>query len=217
MPSAAWTSAPLATLIPPHLGKARVIVSQITPENNEYADGPTYLLWATQNKPAAARVRCNQFVNLLLTETYGWNLYQKFGSSSPDTVKWFGLISTSPSILPVTKINTLMPGDVLVSKYLNPGDGPKGHLMLVNSRPIKLTNYAPLVSQTEQYLVSILDSTSAPHGLDTRGAGQTGIGRGVIRLYVKNGLIVGWTWSDSNYSTYHDATTRPIVAGRLKL
>ena len=99
----------------------------------------------------------------------------------------------------------------------------------------------PLIPDTTQYAVGIIDSTSTAHGCaigsltaDTRwvpnnpqsscsaGATDGGAGRGTLRIYAISpglpgeGTITGYSWSITNGSHYYDqASARPHAIGRF--
>jgi hypothetical protein len=127
------------------------------------------------------------------------------------------------------KVRHIEPGDVLASKYDGSNseiaEDATGHVMLVKKiQRVFISLGGPRVSGTDQYLVTVIDSTSRVHGPnDTRNPdrkGNSGLGEGVIVLYSDaiSDTIYGWTWKvDPNPRTNPVWTQRHwhIVAGRL--
>jgi hypothetical protein len=82
----------------------------------------------------------------------------------------------------------------------------------------------PIVADTLQWTIDVVDSSSSYHGpTDTRYDHPGGIGEGVFRLYTNlDGTVAGYTWSllgTSMSSYYPQATTTDdghhLVIGRL--
>ncbi len=78
---------------PAHLTKARAFVDNTKPENNLYGS-PVVLVTGNSYTPFKATVQCNSFLNEDLKASYGWNLYSRFGSTSPTAEKWFDLVNS---------------------------------------------------------------------------------------------------------------------------
>jgi hypothetical protein len=95
--------------------------------------------------------------------------------------------------------------------------------MIVNDVPTPRKASNPEVEGTEQWEVSVIDSSESGHGkMDTRrkldGSFGDGVGQGILRIYSNtNGEIVGYTWSTFAVSDYYDRNTRRLVIGRLQL
>ena len=128
----------------------------------------------------------------------------------------------------ITRVADARPGDVLAVRF-PPHSGDTGHVMLLDAPPVPRTPTAPLVPGTDQWDLTIIDSTKDPHGsTDTRhtvgngvgtGTGTgvgTGVGRGTVRLYTAaDGTVVGYAWSDGTRSAYRPSSDRHLVIGRL--
>ena len=95
--------------------------------------------------------------------------------------------------------------------------------MIVNAVPTRRQPSKPEVDATEQWEVSVIDSSESGHcRTDTRRKADNsfgdGVGQGVFRLYTNlNGDIVGYTWSTFANSDSYDQNTRQLVVGRLQL
>ena len=92
-------------------------------------------------------------------------------------------------------------------------------LVVAKQRPRKAS--APLVEDTEQWEVAVIDESHTGHGkADTRhkeeGGFGAGLGQGVFRVYGhKDTTVAGHSWSTQNQSEYHDQGGRHFVIGRL--
>ncbi|NBS89561.1 hypothetical protein EBS67_06105 [bacterium] len=91
----------------------------------------------------------------------------------------------------ITKIDEVRPGDIIAIKY-PPGSGNTGHVMLVAAVPLKRNPTEPLIKNSIQYEIEIIDSTSSGHGAS-----------------------VGHTWSVYPTSKYYEMTVRNLVIGRI--
>ena len=96
-----------------------------------------------------------------------------------------------------------------------------GHIMLINKIPYQIMPIDPLVRNTQQWIVNVIDQTGSPHGKnDTRYINPnekvTGLGSGNIRIYTdKHGELMGYSWSTSKYSPYIDKTLNKLIIARL--
>ncbi len=84
----------------------------------------------------------------------------------------------------------LLPGDIVV--WLKPDSSDStstGHVMIVTGMPVKNPQ------RTGEVLVQVIDSTESGHANDTRGSGQTGLGKGTIGIMTDlSGLPTGYYW-----------------------
>jgi hypothetical protein len=92
--------------------------------------------------------------------------------------------------------------------------------MIVDAMPVPREASPPLVEGTAQWMVAILDSSGGHGRADSRfhgkeGPEQTGVGRGVVRLYTDvDGQIVGYAWSLAKASRFRDRADVPVAVGR---
>ncbi|MCF7970141.1 MAG: hypothetical protein K9L22_03120 [Methylococcaceae bacterium] len=211
--------------IPDHLFWAEELVTYIQPENNTYASQPSLVQWQGYNNASeySNRSVCATFVTELLK--YSYNLSSNdfktwFGSTSPNSAKYHDAIVAQNQFLALSNIHDISGGDIMAVKY-PVGGSVSGHTMLVVNTPIEHTASAPIIANTLQYEVDIIDSSRSGHGrTDTRlmedGTWNDGVGQGVMRLYTnQSGEIVGYTWSTYSNSSYYDQNTRHLVVGRL--
>jgi hypothetical protein len=90
----------------------------------------------------------------------------------------------------VSTPNELLPGDVIVWLKPDASDSTStGHIMIVSGVPVKNPQ------RTGEVLVQVIDSTESGHANDTRGPGETGLGKGTIGIMTDNsGLPNGYYW-----------------------
>jgi hypothetical protein len=163
---------------------------------------------------------------MVLQQAYGLTAAQiasEFGGdSTPNAARWYDTLALAP-----TNPNSffdrmdegvtgIQVGDFIAIRY-PAGESVTGHVMVFDSLPVLSTATSPIIANTVQYRVDIIDSTSAPHGSsDTRSpSSDTGVGRGKIRLYYgTDGYYKGFTWSTSSSSLYRPIATYPAVIAR---
>ena len=211
--------------LPPHVVWAELAVDTIDPDENEYANTPSFIEWAGDNGATQTKNRsvCATFLTMLLTRSYNLTdpeLSAWMGSTSPNAGLYHDAILAENGFQTIVIAPEIEIGDILAIKYPD-GSASTGHVMVVTSPPVERAPTAPLVPGTTQYEVSIIDSSSSPHGpADTRelggGAFDTGVGEGTFRLYADAaGNIVGHTWSTEATSTYYNQNERSLTVGRL--
>jgi len=103
-------------------------------------------------------------------------------SSAPTTDTRTGVWRQVPRVLDA------VPGDLLAWASRNPKTGSTGHVVFIDQVAREAKN--------GQVRVVVIDSTSSPHGEDSRARGETGIGRGVMWLAIdEEGRPTGYRWS----------------------
>ena len=124
----------------------------------------------------------------------------------------------------VATLNEVKPGDLFMfycTTGCNTSEGPAlGHITIVDEVPKQKEPSAPLIDNTLQWVVTIIDSADGPHGKnDTRWRPQgepkvNGVGRGSYRVYTDlQGVPVGYT-NGINAPKFLNVTERPIGVGR---
>lgn len=235
---AAFTSA--AQEIPRHLELGRSYVQEIKPENNKYDHRGFRWKGDFLASEHQANGNCVQFITTVLEhggsptiqvmkeKTY-WYKYLR-------TDSYYEAIDLEYGFKKITKITGIKPGDVIVyvkeeidkrsrngaAKRADALNSGMGHAMLVDEAPVKMKPVRPIVPDTEQWVVQVLDSTDLPHGFDdTRvdnrnyAAHRTGVGRGPIRLYTdREGNIAGFSNSPSPASIFKSVQELSFVIGR---
>jgi len=220
-------SASAASADPAHVNWADNLVAHITPEKNEYANNPTYVYWAGVNGSVTYenRTQCSSFVTRLLKQAYGWtdsDFTQWFNSTSPSAALYHDAIEAQNGFTTVTDISDIQKGDILAVKYNEEDATATGHVMMADNIAVARTATNPIIANTQQYEINIIDSSKTGHGNgDSRflaaSTWDSGVGRGKLRLYADNtGTVVGYTWSTAKTSVYyHLQSTRHLVIGRL--
>ncbi|CAN5244723.1 hypothetical protein BH09SUM1_BH09SUM1_10320 [soil metagenome] len=202
---------------------ARAAEKDIPAENTKYRHEPTTVTWkgidgATENTCFAD---CSGFLNEVLKHAYNIDdaaLANWLGSRRPVARLYHDAIVEEKGFNQITHIKDIKPGDIAAIKF-PPGGTVTGHVMIVNAKPTPRKPTAPLLADSKQWNLEIIDSTSKPHIPDDSRAGaekHTGLGHGVIRLYGdKDGRIIGYSWSTAENSPVVMPEDRHFVVGRL--
>lgn len=209
------------------LGWAQLLIQHLRLNNTDYRHTNTLVTWAGVNGATqyTSYTDCSGFLNALLTQTYGLTASgfdAWLHTRRPLAKDYYTAILAQNGFTRIRRITNLRPGDIIAIRYLNnaPGDNT-GHIMLVAGAPQRRVPSQPQIPDTVQWSVQVIDSSTSGHGpTDTRrlsdGQFHRGAGEGILRLYADTqGTIVGYTWSEAASSVYFDATTRPLVVGRL--
>ncbi len=182
--------------------------------STSYYSHDTYMNESTGTR----RTDCSGFVAYALKRVL-FDAYERV--PHPNTFKplandWYSYLSTrytTPSTQETTrwrkiaKVPELVRGDLVV--WLQPqnvsGDNT-GHIMVVAGTPTR--------GRASEWLVRIIDSTTAPHANDTRGTTRTGIGSGTVGLQVDGSdRPIAYYWRGGlSYNAY----TTPIAMGRIE-
>ena len=179
---------------------------------------------ATPSNRAEAFTDCSGLINALL-ERAGVPQLEHLRAASrrgiPKARDYRRQIAAGNGFLLIGRVSEVRPGDILAIEY-PPGGEDTGHVMLIDGPPVRReVPTPPLIDNTQQWDIPIIDSTKSPHGPDdTRiaagGEKRSGTGRGTLRLYTdQDGHPVGYRWSPRKTSRFHDHTVRPLAIGRL--
>lgn len=206
---------------------ADLLIQNVSNANNIYSNvnAEDLVTWAGINGALTynCKTDCSGLIKNLLKQTYGYtDIYFKnwTGLSNPYASTFYNEIRTKDHFNQISAVTNITRGDIIAIKYPSTSSNT-GHIMLVASAPVLRTSTLPLVSNTKQYEVSVMDASSSGHGsLDTRyispGNFNDGIGRGIFRLYTNSqGAIVGYSWSTYSTSDYFSQSARPLLVGRL--
>jgi hypothetical protein len=207
---------------------AEILVSELKPEDTDYQHKGGFINWkgelgATEYE---SRTDCSGFVNLLLARSYGLtedDFKRWLGKRRPLAIDYFAAISGQQNFRLIANIRDVKADDIIAVRYPPGTNENTGHIMLVASAPVSHTSTKPIVDGTEQWELSIIDSSESGHGkADTRhrpdATFNQGVGKGTLRLYtIPNGEIVGYSWSPQVVSEYYDRTSRQLMIGRLQL
>lgn len=220
-----------ATPVPKHLELARELVATVKPENNKYRFiGPEGVRWKGDlfTSENTVNTMCTGFVGAMLekaksptvkeveSKTY-WKKYVRMDSYWEALQKGYG-------IQKVETIESVKPGDLFLfmcNDSCNTSEGPAlGHITIVDVAPKRKEPTPPLIENTLQWVVTVIDAADGPHGReDTRWRAQgepkvTGVGRGTYRVYTNMaGIPVGYT-NGPAAPKFHSAKERPIGMGR---
>ncbi len=210
---------------PKHVDAACALVASLDAPHTHYRHGEQIVHWKQGDRPAEARCDCSGLLNALLARAYGYgdaDFKQWFGSRRPLAAHYHDAIAKENGFTRLRNVKAIHPGDILAVKYAQlAADKSTGHVMLVIESPRPMTAKKPLVNGTDQWRVTIIDSTKSPHGkgdsrMNDDGTKRDGVGRGDFRLYTdKSGDVIGYAWSTSTGSTFRERATHSIVVGRL--
>lgn len=209
------------------LEQAQVLVNELQPENTSYQHKDGYIKWKGENGAEIyeSRVDCSGLINILLERSYGLTSsdFEKWmGKRRPYAEDYFDAIVEQSNFRLISKVGNVQPGDIIAIRYPPGTNENTGHIMIVAGTPTLRKATKPEIDDTEQWEVSVIDSSESGHGkTDTRhkpdGTFGQGVGQGILRLYTTHdGQIVGYTWSTLSVSDYYDKSTRQLVVGRLK-
>jgi len=206
-----------------HLELARELLSEVTPDHNSYAYNG-WVRWKGDRvlffEATASEVRtdCSGLIDALLdrahSETFDIIKSKTLWRKYPKAENYYQAIQEGLGFERRTVINSATPGDIIALRYPNASD--TGHVMLVDDFPQQIEPHPPILPDTLQWAVSIIDSTATPHSdTDTRFATKaTGIGRGDIRIYTDlSGVPVGYAWGIYKTKVYR-TDQRPLAIGK---
>jgi hypothetical protein len=118
----------------------------------------------------------------------------------------------------IERLADARPGDFLAWCHDPPKPGSTGHVLLIAEAPVleedavaKTAGGAP--AKGRLWRLVVIDSTSSPHGQDTRKAEESGVGRGTMWFEADEaGRPRGYRWSRAGGTTHIE----PIVMGRAR-
>ncbi len=208
------------------------LAMNVLDENNTYAKEDDALSWPDAlGGIYSSRADCSGFVTLSLLKAFEFgrgDIDAWMGSKNPSSARYHDNILFQNNFYRIQRAPDVRRGDILAMKYLDKASGGTGHTMIAASVPVLRSSTEPIIDNTLQYELTVIDSTSSLHGRDTRtgtgsnGSDQDGAGLGTMRLYAdaSTGQITGYTWSLSSGSTYYTATSpatdrRSLMVGRM--
>jgi cell wall-associated NlpC family hydrolase len=225
-PPARSDPAPQAAATTPvdrHVATAEKLVAGLDLANTSYEHGHGTVSWAA---PLASHTDCSGFIDHLLVHDDGFtaNDFQRwFGKARPTAASYHDAVVAEKGFTQVRAVGDLRPGDLIAIKYLTRKDNT-GHVMLVVEAPKRIPAGQPVVAGTEQWSVTVIDSSESGHGTtDTRhkkgegGGDHDGLGRGVFRIYsdARDG-VAGFSWSTLKASHFVAPEDEVLALGRLK-
>jgi hypothetical protein len=220
----AQTWVPAAT-VPADLWWARLLLAEVAPQDNSYGTNPTIVRWAgvAGALRAVNRSVCSTFVDRVVEQAYGYSARQ--------VTAWLGryartihaAIARRRGFVPIPTVQAIKPGDIMAIEYYDDDRPSTGHVLIVDQKPRPLHAIAPIIPNTWQFEVAVIDSATSGHGpTDTRaepsGRWHPGVGRGLFRIYVDAaGHIAGYSWSTEAGSRFYAPSVRNALVGRLAL
>ena len=213
-----------ATIMPP-LAWAQLLLKGITSDDTDYQHSAGVVTWKGFNHANAfeSRTDCSGLINSLLMQSYGYtaaDLAQLFGARRPLAITYHNAILAQTSFKHLLTVDEMQPGDLIAIQYPVDSDNT-GHIMLVAELPVRVVATKPLVPGTQQWTVTVIDSSESSHGgLDTRrnadGSSNAGLGQGTFRIYANAaGEPQGYTWSTFGNSEFFTQAQRNLVIGRF--
>jgi len=215
------------SLAPRHLELARTLLSNVSSGDTSYTHRGR-IKW--EGDPLVLRYEahtdCSGLINDILNRAQSPSIDRLNAMGThPKAKDYYNLISRQDGFTRIDSLSEVLPGDIIAVKYL-PGHAPPndigtGHVMLVDESPVpRDADTQPLVAGTRQWEVTVIDSSKSPHGKhDSRqkgeGSKRNGLGRGIVRLYAnEHKQLMGYSWSTARFSSFYDASTRPVIIGR---
>jgi len=220
-PTVAWAQDDAS---PKHLAKAIQLLKDVLPENTSYRHKNNVVTWRDIDgaKLSECHADCSGFLNVLLVKSYGVNQeywQQWLGAKRPVARHYYQAIAAEKGFKKINSIQDVRPGDIIAIRYEEDANNT-GHVMLVEKSPKPHKASEPLIAETQQWEVGVLDESTSGHGKnDSRrrpdGTYHGGLGRGSVRLYTNSsGAIVGYSWSTLAKSMYYPEKDRPLAVGR---
>lgn len=219
--------------VPKYLELARELVATVKPENNKYEfNGPEGVRWKGDlfTSENSVRTACAPFVDAM---------FERAKDPTVDVIKshisfyqrtkylrimdWYEASMKGWGLRKVETLNEVQPGDLFIFACLDKCSTSQGdvlgHITIVDVKPKKAAAKTPVVEGTEQWELTVIDSTDLAHDRnDTRFVPKgekkiTGVGRGTYRIYTDaSGIPVGYT---NGFGTKYNAIAmRPIVISR---
>jgi hypothetical protein len=209
--------------LPEHLRLAQLLLAEVAPDRNAYANRNRFILWP--GDPSVERAEnhsdCSGLIALLLSRAYGYTprtFKDWMGAFFPTAFGYFDAIRKRNGFRHVKRVSDCQPGDLIAIDYPSNMKNT-GHVMLIEERPVRAKVTAPCAPGAVAWDVRVIDSSRMGHGPgDPRCTGEgkvRGIGRGTVRLCTNaSGAFVGYAWSTLRSSTYYSKAARPLIVGR---
>jgi len=208
--------------LPKHLLDARSLVERLDLNNTNYEHAQGKVVWSGT---VESHTDCSGLIDHLLMHSYWYSpeaFKRWFDSHRPTARRYHDAIVAQKGFVQMQSVRELRPGDLIAIKYLTQKENT-GHIMIVDEAPQRMKAKKPLVDGSEQWAVTVIDSSESGHGpTDTRhkkgpnGKDHQGLGRGVFRLYTtQQGKITGFSWSTLSVSKFVAPEEEHLVLGRL--
>src|SRR5439155_536981 len=120
---------------PAHLEWARLLVDEVKPKHNEYAQKVDVVRWKGQQgaRFTESRTDCSGLLNALLWQGHGVTkkgLKDWLGVERPQAKHYHEAIVAKNGFAPIPRMQDVRPGDILAIRY-PPGRPNTGHIMIV--------------------------------------------------------------------------------------
>lgn len=212
---------------PPHLQAADDLVSSIRPTDTNYQhkDSVVHFPGDPGSDHAECRTDCSGLVDAVLKRAYHLSSAQLadwLDSKRPLATHYHAAILAEHGFTQIKSLQDVRPGDILAVKYPPGTKGDNtGHVMIVSGTPKERKASVPVVENTVQWEVPVIDESESGHGTtDTRHrpdhTSADGVGRGVLRIYTdRKGHVAGYAWSVQKVSKFEEQSVRNMVIGRI--
>ncbi len=232
---------------PKYLQLARDFVANTKPENNAYSNSKVYTrmpgdLFA---KEYVVSTDCSGFVEDMFRRSGGEVLAQLTTQklkTRHSLLDYHASMQREEAFTRVMKVTEIQPGDVAAWRYLNMADHQlPGHILFVDSAPVKIKPRKPLIDGLDQYEFALIDTSQEAKSKDDtryvsdeglRDANESrgkergtiaspnhkGVGRGHMRFYADSeGNIKGAAFSFGAAKFHANGGDWDIVVGRPRL
>jgi hypothetical protein len=231
-----------ASSLPKHLVLARELVAKTPIGNARYQHQSEIRVDGEFAERPVIHTDCSGLVSHVLQATkyarYGTIPKKTPRSRHPLAEHYYDAIVANSAFTRIRRIEDLREGDLIAWKFVDrAGKEDTGHVLIVNRAPVKVAATSPIISDTTQYELEVIDSSRSPHSPDdTRTAAdrrdnRSGLGKGRMRLYqsvnddavgnaVGNaagnavGNIAGYAYFTSK-AKFHGTDEVMIAAGRV--
>jgi hypothetical protein len=211
---------------PPHLQAALDLLAAIGPSDTNYQhkDGVVHFPEEGSGR-AECRTDCSGFVDAVIKHAYGLKSAQLsdwLDAKRPLAKHYHAAISAQHGFQRIPFISDALPGDILAVTYpAGAKENNTGHVMIVAGLPKQRTPSVPVVGDTLQWEVPVIDESESGHGKTDTGhrpdkTSADGLGRGVLRIYTdREGRIAGYAWSVLQVSKFQSQSAHNMVIGRI--
>jgi hypothetical protein len=211
---------------PPHLQAALDLLAAIEPSDTNYQhhNGVVHFPGDGSGRPEC-RTDCSGFVDAVLKKAYGLSSSQLsdwLDAKRPLAKHYHEAIAAQHGFQRIPIIPDARPGDILAVTYpAGAKENNTGHVMIVAGSPKQRTPSVPVVGETLQWEVPVIDESESGHGkTDTRHrpdkTSADGLGRGILRIYTdREGRIAGYAWSVLQVSKFQSQSAHNMVIGRI--
>lgn len=204
--------------IPAHYQWAKILYDNVAGTNKtSYQNFNITVMWGDESCDNEYRsdTDCSGIVTAVLQRAYNlsitdnWAYAYLYAETTKDQTFGFSNIKTDEAAT----------GDIFsIAYYQEPGTfGNTGHMGFITSPAYVIPSTEPIIPNTVQWALPILDQTSTPHfPNDSRSAGMKGLGTGVMRVYtdIDTGAITGYTWSPTR-TAYYNQSYHPFYIAHL--